>query len=80
MLNAMFKIIFHNFIFRFRTVRICLLPVLHNYTVLVKYYKFLKKPSPRQKCLQVFVIINLLPLVLSFFQAYFVDRCNMTSS
>ena len=47
---------------RFRTLRICIHPVLHNFIALVKYYKSLKKPTPRQKRLQ----------------AYFVERCDMT--
>ena len=38
---------------RFRTLRHCIEPVLHNYPVLVKYYKSVKKPTPRQQRLQV---------------------------
>ena len=38
---------------QFRTLRYCIEPVLHNFPVLVKYYAGLKKPSPRQKRLQV---------------------------
>jgi hypothetical protein len=43
---------------RFRILRICIKPVLHNYLALVKYYKELKKPTPRQKRLQVNLLIN----------------------
>lgn len=38
---------------RFRSLRTCIEPVLHNYLALVAYYKGLKKPTPRQKRLQV---------------------------
>ena len=38
---------------RFRTLRICIKPVLHNWPALVEYYKSVKKPTPRQKRLQV---------------------------
>lgn len=38
---------------RFRTLRYCIEPVLHNFSVLVRYYRGLKKPSPRQMRLQV---------------------------
>lgn len=38
---------------RFRSLRTCIEPVLHNYLVVVAFYKDLKKPSPRQQRLQV---------------------------
>jgi hypothetical protein len=38
---------------RFRTLRNCIMPVLKNFPALVTYYKSLKKPSARQKRLQV---------------------------
>ena len=47
---------------RFRTLRYCIKPVLHNYLGIVKYYKSVKKPTPRQKRLI----------------GYFVDRCDLT--
>ena len=47
---------------RFRTLRYCIKPVLHNYLGIMKYYKSVKKPTPRQKRLI----------------AYFVDRCDLT--
>ena len=47
---------------RFRTLRYCIKPVLHNYLGIVKYYQSVKKPTPRQKRLI----------------AYFVDRCDLT--
>lgn len=39
---------------RFRGVRTCLKPVLHNWIGIVKYYKQLKKPTPRQVLLRDF--------------------------
>ena len=47
---------------RFRNLRYSIKPVLHNYLGIVKYYKSVKKPTPRQKRLI----------------AYFVDRCDLT--
>ena len=47
---------------RFRTLRYCIQPVLHNYLGIVKYYKSRKKPTARQKRLI----------------EYFVDRCDLT--
>ena len=41
---------------RFRTLLICITPVLHNYLVIVKYYKSLKKPSDRQVRLRAFFV------------------------
>ena len=47
---------------RFRTLRYCIKPVLHNYLGIVKYYKSVRKPTPRQKRLI----------------SYFVDRLDLT--
>ena len=38
---------------RFRTLRLCIEPVLYNFVPLVWYYKLLKKPTDKQKHLQV---------------------------
>ena len=38
---------------RFRTLRTCIGPALAMFIVIVAYYKGVKKPSPRQKRLQV---------------------------
>ena len=38
---------------RFRTLRTCIRPALAMFLVIVAYYKGVKKPSPRQKRLQV---------------------------
>ena len=40
---------------RFRSLRTCISPVLHNYLVIVAFYKSRKKPSPRQERLQVHI-------------------------
>ena len=40
---------------RFRSLRTCIEPVLHNYVVHVAYYRGLKKPTPRQQRLQVHI-------------------------
>lgn len=40
---------------RFRSLRTCIAPVLHNYLVIVAFYKGRKKPSPRQERLQVHI-------------------------
>ena len=41
---------------RFRTLLVCISPVLHNYLAIVKYYRTLKKPTDRQKRLQAFFV------------------------
>ena len=41
---------------RFRSVRTCLKPVLHNWNGIVKYYEHLKKPSPRQVLLRDYFV------------------------
>ena len=41
---------------RFRTYRMCLEPLLHNWEGLVKFYKELKKPTDRQLRLRTFYV------------------------
>ena len=41
---------------RYRAFKLCLEPVLHNWQGLVKYYKEVKKPTDRQKRLQIFFV------------------------
>ena len=41
---------------RFRTLLICITPILDNYLAIVKYYKTLKKPTERQCRLRAFFV------------------------
>ena len=58
---------------RFRTHQNCLVPVIRNYSYIVKYYKSLKKPTPRQILLRKFFVDN---QDVSLIKLYFVLDSN----
>ena len=63
---------------RFRTLRMCIEPVLHNYEAMTLYYKSVKKPSERQKRLQELFVnrCDLFRIKLKFIFAATSDFCN----